>query len=217
MDRETMIMKERELLKQELQSLKSCQVQYFSLAVVVTGAIFGIAEKCGEKLGPGTAYLLPLLIVLPFWSVFFDKASSITRIVGYMRVLEKLLVDNHFYKYQGWENALRAFRRRESGYRRNILVDWGLMVLRAAGAVFLLIDFRRNHRYWAINWASFFGLGLCALTVAWLRGAQMLIWWIGAVAFILAAIHNGDVLWNLVRGDFSYDERERLWSQLLGT
>jgi hypothetical protein len=213
MDQESLILRERDLLKTELQALKHCQVQYFSFAITATGVIFGLAEKIGDKPAVGLVYLIPLLLVIPLWSIFFDKASSITRIVGYMRILEALLVGDKRFRYQGWENALRDFR--DADKRHHFLADPFVMVWHAMRAVWPLIDFRRQHRYWAINWLSFCGLGICSLYMAKLRGADPRIFLLFTVFFVGACIHNADVLWDLVGGNFGYDKREAMWQVVL--
>ena len=120
---DSILSKERELLRAEIQTLKHCQIQYFAITITATGVVLGLAEKLGgsvQKLGiePGRSlvYLAPLAIILPCWTIFFDKATTITRIVGYSRVLEQLLTGQaraKNCKYVGWENALREFRKRE--------------------------------------------------------------------------------------------------------
>jgi hypothetical protein len=215
MDQENLILKERDLLKTELQALKHCQVQYFSFAITATGVIFGLAEKTADKPTVGLVYLIPLLLVIPLWSIFFDKASSITRIVGYMRILEDLLVGDKRFHYQGWENALREFRKAEKQDQYHFLVEPFPMMWHALCALWPLVDFRRQHCYWAINWLSFCGLGICSLYMAHLRGADSRISLLFAVFFVGACIHNADVLWNLIGGKFAYDRREKLWRTIL--
>lgn len=213
MNQEDLILKERDLLKTELQALKHCQVQYFSFAITATGVIFGLAEKIPEKTAAGLVYLIPLLLVIPLWSIFFDKASSITRIVGYMRILEALLVGDTRFRYQGWENALRDFRKADKPH--HLLADPFVMLWHAFCALWPLLNFRRMHRYWAINWLSFCGLGICSLYMARLRGADPRILYLFALFFVAACVHNADVLWTLIGGKSSYDKREKLWQAVL--
>ena len=59
-----LLMKERDLLKAELQTLKQCQVQYFAITVTATGIVLGLAEKLGPAPGGGLIYLAPLVIIL---------------------------------------------------------------------------------------------------------------------------------------------------------
>jgi hypothetical protein len=220
MDQETLIMKERELLKTELQSLKHCQVQYFSFGITATGVLFGLGVKMGDGATAsgataGLLYLIPLLVIIPLWSIFFDKASSITRIVGYLRVLETLLAQNTGRRYQGWENALKTFREKEARDKHHFLVEPFVVIAHAICAVWPLVDFRRQHRYWAINWLSFCGLGICSLYMAHSSGADPSLVILFAVFFLGACVHNADVLWCLIQGNFRYDKREELWEEVL--
>src|SRR5262249_17478211 len=91
-----LVHKEVGALRDELRELKRCQLQYFTLTVTGTGAILGLARIAG---GNGTASvrvsaLAPLTIILPCWCIFFDKATSITRIVGLLRYFEAQLRDH---------------------------------------------------------------------------------------------------------------------------
>lgn len=56
--------------------------------------------------------LAPLVVLLPAWVVFFDKATTVSRIVGYVRCLEHLRLhpEQVAAGYSGWESGLRAFR-----------------------------------------------------------------------------------------------------------
>ena len=210
------LLKERELLKEELQALKSCQMQYFVLTITATCILLSVAGKLGEQPCSELIYLAPLFIVLPCWTVFFDKAATISRIVGYLRVLESLLVGERNCKYVGWETALQDFRRRERDDQKSPWGDCWDMLRHLPCAVLLLADFRRQHRYWAVNWITFFGLGLCALLLAAAYGAGMSwTWWVFAIIFLGATIHNADVLWTLINGRLSYDEREKIWRKVL--
>ena len=103
--------KEREQLRSELAFLKSCQIRYFELAIIAAGAVLAVVGQLGDKANP-VVFLAPLVVVLPCWWVFFDKATTITRIVGYSRLLEGMLrrPGDDTFAYIGWENALAAFR-----------------------------------------------------------------------------------------------------------
>jgi hypothetical protein len=58
---------------------------------------------------PSAVYLYPLCVLLPSWMVFFDKATTIARIVGYYRVIEGLMLNQlRAASFPGWENALRG-------------------------------------------------------------------------------------------------------------
>ena len=73
-NQETVQLQERQLLKSEMQDLKACQVRYLSIAVAATGIMLGFGQKFGDA---APYYLAPLVIILPCWVVFFDKAISV--------------------------------------------------------------------------------------------------------------------------------------------
>ena len=105
-------------LRQDLQDLKRCQLQYFTLTLTGTGAILGLAAIFSESFR-GLALLAPLCVILPNWVIFFDKATTITRIVGYQRALEEQArADKQIYKCLGytkmpWPSS--AFENRQCG------------------------------------------------------------------------------------------------------
>lgn len=70
----------------------------------------------------------------------FDKATTVTRIVGYCRILEKLINDQVLAKkYVGWENALRIFREEQKEGR---------------------LKFEPQKTFWSVFWKDFLPLGL---------------------------------------------------------
>jgi hypothetical protein len=217
METYAIIVKERELLKNELQALKHCQVQYFALGVTATGVALGLADKLGTESSSRLIYYAPLLIVVPCWTIFFDKATTISRIVGYSRVLETVIAGETKYRYLGWENALRSFRDRETqDARKTIVQDLRDMIAHLPGAVCLLLDFRRQHRYWIINWTTFFGLAAGSMLLALFYGGGLTgAWCFFGILFLLATLHNADILWSLMKGKYSYDQREALWREVL--
>jgi hypothetical protein len=104
------ILIDRELgyLRSDLQSLKICQLQYLTLAITSSGAIFGLSVL-SDKPSWGIALLAPLCVVLPTWLIFFDKATTITRIVGYQILLEEQLISGTvLFDFVGYENSLKG-------------------------------------------------------------------------------------------------------------
>ena len=77
------------MLREELRNLKQRQLRYFTLSVAGSSLLFGLAESLpkGGKFGP-VVLMAPLVILLPCWWTFFDKATTITRLVGYLRICE---------------------------------------------------------------------------------------------------------------------------------
>jgi hypothetical protein len=122
-----LLQKEKETLRNELIKLKECQVYYFWSSVTATGVILGLGSKMGlEKKvilrvfnilnitfdANMVHFLAPVLIILPCWLIFFDKATTITRIVGFYRIIEyKLLnIKDVRHEFIGWENSLYLLR-----------------------------------------------------------------------------------------------------------
>lgn len=159
--------RERQILRDELRMLKNCQISYFSLSVTSTGVLFGVAPLLDNG---GLVYLAPLVVILPCWRVFFDKATSITRIVGYARVLERGIVGEPIH-YVGWENALSRFRRWQERYEGAWHhfcgppepVGRGAWVRRRLARLGWC---RTSHKYWLINFWTFGVLATLCLVLA---------------------------------------------------
>lgn len=117
------------LLREEMRELKECQTKYVSLAVTASGAIFAylipnLVEMFNFNVNSASSsvevpfhinpiFLVPLIIIFPISCIFFNKATTLYRIVGYYQVLESF----HIYPYNrhfiGWENSMRLFREEE--------------------------------------------------------------------------------------------------------
>lgn len=92
---QNILLQEHGNLRQELHNLKSCQITFFSLAITSTGLLLGLGSHfISERVPASLIFLSPLVIILPCWCIFFDKATTITRIVGYYRVLEQMINAN---------------------------------------------------------------------------------------------------------------------------
>ncbi|HHJ21185.1 MAG TPA: hypothetical protein ENJ84_15375 [Gammaproteobacteria bacterium] len=221
-NQEAVQLQERQLLKSEMQDLKACQVRYLSIAVTATGVMLGFGQKFGDAI---PYYLAPLVIILPCWVVFFDKATSITRITGYSKYLEAFLqgLDTNT-KYVGWENALSIFRQRQ---QRNATAAplrerfWQSLHSARSGLQTIL-RFEFPYRYWKITWLTFAALTiLClglALRTGWRGGAETDEWFAFAgsvVITVLVALHTLYLLEHLVSGKFSYKQNSSEWGQCL--
>jgi hypothetical protein len=107
-------------LRRELEHLRWCQIQFFTFAVTSTLIYFGIIVRGGELSVPffkasitsALLTLLPLVILIPSMWIFFDETKTISRIVGYYIVLERVLLKKESYpNFTGWENGLQIFRK----------------------------------------------------------------------------------------------------------
>jgi hypothetical protein len=219
---------ERRALRDELVQLKSCQVRYFALSLAATGALvgWGASTQTGNA-QPSPVFLAPLVVLLPSWSIFFDKATTITRIVGYYRHLEAWIAADESgseVHYRGWERALRSFRE----YQREKQTSMGRRS-RASRYVRELITGCRElvlpttaHRYWVINWHTFFLLSV----VCWVLGAN--VWepgrthlsmpapwaWPFLALIVLTSLHMAYLVGSLTRGRHSYDRNEEMWTRV---
>ena len=225
---------EIKVLREELQGLKHCQITFLTSAVTATGVLLGVASTIYSHLPqsnpslPSLIFLCPLLVLLPSWWIFFDKATTITRIVGYYRILEQLILQKHqqydSINFLGWENALGQFRElnNKGGFkaqhqgacrnRKDSLKD----ILKI---VFLIT----SNRYWIISFHTFFGLSACCLIFSYLLSEtkipQLSISGITLIAainlFILSIAFNFGVMFHLIGGKFSYDNHENYWREVL--
>jgi hypothetical protein len=230
---------ERRLLRDEEMNLKGCQVQYIMTAILATGAILGISTGMLKDLFPHYAFvsLMPLLIVLPFWWLFFDKATTVTRIVGYLRVIEGILIGDLVARdYVGWQRGLAHFRAHPpTGSDPGRLHPGVVATLCATGVGLfwqglMLFGTGRTHRYWIICNYAF----LLLAAGSW---SASFVWWLGhdedfldkaishggglIVLGVFGVLVYGSMVWNsvmvhrLVRGRYSYDHNESDWLRIL--
>jgi|HubBroStandDraft_6_1064221.scaffolds.fasta_scaffold361609_1 hypothetical protein len=215
--------KERKMLRAELNHLRVCQITFLTSAVTATGAILGFGTSLSSPAMRAMIGIFPPLILLPAWWVFFDKATSITRIVGYSRVLEQILLQHRVANsFPGWENALRKFRDAQLETR----LAWpprGKPHDSFVRRLWRLIRFRTGHRYWLIANIVFavltsFSLALPAI-ITDASGASALkplplFVSIGAVAVFTLTCHFF-IIWSLIYGRHSYDANEAFWQTIL--
>jgi hypothetical protein len=211
-----MMKAERENLKQELLHLKKCQIQYFILSITASGAIAGFGGKIGEATD-NAIYLAPLLVILPCWWIFFDKGATITRIIGYFRLLEGMIIRDRTqpFAYIGWENALSLFRMEEQSTplktktKRYFEEIWEGFIKG--------LTFRTTHKYWVICWYTFLGLGLVSFSLSKPVGniLHIALWWIFLCLFLISIFHNLRVLGRLISGSYSIVANHEQWKKIL--
>ena len=101
-------------LRMELVQLKSCQSQIIIIALAGTGVMLGLAK---DQTNPPNClpvfFLLPLMILLPLWIIFFDKARTISRIIGFILTQEKLILKKSDLGVIGWESAMEEYRKQK--------------------------------------------------------------------------------------------------------
>lgn len=207
---------ERNALRAELHFLKSCQLKYFLLSVSASGVVNGFANNFDKNV-PNIIYLVPLLVIIPCWWIFFDKATTITRIVGYYRIIEGIIQTNSSspYYYLGWENSLNLFRKKQHDVKireRIVHFSKGIMIGLTRGLLF-----RTTQRYWVINWLTFLCLGLTSFYLGFPESniLKSPMWYVLALIFIISFLHNLSVLGKLIDGQNSYSNNFSVWKEIL--
>ncbi len=218
------------LLRQELQELKRCQLQYFTLSVTGAAAILGFAGSMSNRELLGPSLLAPLAIIIPCWWIFFDKATTITRIVGYIRLLEGLITDgpDPNLVYPGYEKALAMYRCLEDDIRERRTPRPQMTNPERRQSWLHLLALRTRHRYWMTNlytfillatlccvagWGLFSGLGSSARSSLGGVSSTVRAWSVGIAGLLTAGstIYGFLVVYQLVFGKYSYTMNEVFW------
>lgn len=215
--------REMQVLREELLSLKHCQITFLTFSVTATGILLGFGTLLGSSshtvLSP--VFLFPLVFLLPAWWIFFDKATTITRIVGYYRILEKLVLDGQYSvsNFMGWENSLRVFR---------LLQDQDKLVCPNKCCESLgprlcdVFHLETRHRYWLICYIIFFALSLICVVVSLTLAIVFRNWvFLGmaiftSMIFAASAYSNLRMAHKLIHGRLQYNCNECYWEQVLG-
>ncbi|MDD4497051.1 MAG: hypothetical protein PHV51_02690 [Methanosarcinaceae archaeon] len=172
---------ELKLLREELRSLKECQTQYVCLSITSAGLIFAYLISEGnilEKTGINPACLIPLVILLPLSCTFYDKATTISRIVGYYQILEKLNLSKYCHdnnNFVGWENALsklRDYGRDKEKYvkkEKGGIKLWENLKITGKLKYFLIVISiyykKPSQTYWRIIYSTFFIISVFCFTL----------------------------------------------------
>jgi hypothetical protein len=205
---------ERKALREELYNLKGCQITFLTTSITATGLLLGLAASLAPVSYKGIAFFFPLIVLLPSWWIFFDKASTITRVVGYYRILESLILGHCTAEnYVGWENSLHLFRRmqKEGKLRQPTneekigILDW----------IKEMIFYKTGHRYWVTSYYTFFALSSVCTGISVILIDNL---WIGSflsILFVISAVWNARMVWFLIHKRYSYDWNEHFWRQIL--
>lgn len=202
-------------IRKELREIKVCQRQYFFISITGAGILLGVSRAFDVN-EAGYILLSPLVIILPCWIMFFDKATSVTRMTGYLRILEDIIGDtsNTNYKFIGYENAVAMFRDKENngefehfntGRGRMFSTPWGT-----------------RYRYWKINWYTYWLLSvLCfGIAIAWnsFHGGFVEIWFLAFVSagcIIFVWVITSRTLGHINNGKYSYENFTNSWKTFL--
>lgn len=212
-------------LRQDLRELKKCQLQYFVTAVAGTGAIWSLAGSFADEYS-GLVLLAPLAILLPTWVIFFDKATTITRAVGYQRILEsQFCAESQVYTCLGYENALALFRKKEGQAWEAIRND----LKYGRPSLWSVVLLRTRHRFWMLNWYTFAVLALtcCLASYYVLGGFEHTLLLLIEIRFstpqvallivLICAIYTLWTIYSLVYGGLSYDACYKKWEWIFAS
>jgi len=224
--------KERDMLREELHDLKNCQVTFLTFSITATALLLGLIEKLSPTDSQALFYLIPLIILLPSWCIFFEKATTISRIVGYNRVLERLILNDKLSveNFAGWENTLAEVRNRGNDYeiktKRKVVNLWGeLGVKNQLSFISKIFGIRPSyHRYWALIYNIFCWLsGLC---LAWslilgldylkMHPLILLAYIIPIAVTTYISWGNMKIAYELIDGKHSYKANEHLLKNIIG-
>lgn len=213
------LLSERDMLRKELQELKNCQVRYFSISITATAILFGVLGRFVGGPPTGEFFLIPLLVVLPCWWIFFDKATTITRIVAYCRILDTRIYSFPVgdYAHAGWENALNDFRgAEEKALRQSVILSLFLALVTSPFRIVRLLAVKTLHRYWLVNWFTFFGLATACVALGIVFSCSNMALPIVAVGLVLAfSGSTAAIVMGLITGEYSYQRNYEKWSDLL--
>jgi hypothetical protein len=216
--------REHELMKDDLFHLKDCQIKFIAFAVTATGFLLSILAngKSSEAF-----YLIPLIILLPGWCVFFDKAVTLARMLGYYTILEGLIVGRYESKnFKGWERALGEYRENSEKKLMASKSSWKTISIREKiGFFFEVVLLRRNIKpnYWHLIYSIFFWLswlciGLSISSISTFLGQNIMsklsILIIGFLTLIFS-VSNLRTLHELEKGKYSCKSNNIAWKKIL--
>jgi hypothetical protein len=225
-DLKEVLLSERDILRNELIKLKECQVRYFWSSITATGLLLGIGGSLRSDIISTIIFVAPLFIVLPCWVIFYDKATTITRIVGYLRILEYMIIgdERNKYAYIGWENALSLFRK-SSGSNKDVNEDvnkdrFKKYINDSIRGLKSFKIFEARTRYWHLSWLTFLLLSIFCLFLGFyymrsVYSIEFVVWIAFLLLTIIAGIHSIYILSNLIDAKYSYNHKESTWKKLL--
>lgn len=211
------VAKEMKALRDELARLKNCQMTFQTVPITTTGLILAFGLRSSEMSLLKYISLFPIIIILPSLLIFFDKATSITRITGYIRLLENFLIKDIYEKYIGFDNSLREWRKKvdDPQFQKDIkqsMQNENISIFR--------------HAYWLISFIIYNSLSLICLLFSLFfyykfpekQGTQLIYLFSIIFAFIVVIVFI-TLSWHrvlmLTRGRFSYNKREITWKKIL--
>lgn len=94
-------------MRSELIHLKSFQIQLITFGITGSGIFLGLLKEFGAF--PQYCFFLPLLMLFPFWIIFFEKARTIARNIGFIRLQEKMCLSGSAEALIGFETAMHKY------------------------------------------------------------------------------------------------------------
>ncbi len=152
------------------------------------------------------AILAPLLIVTPFWCIYFDKTSTIVRISSYVRVLEWMIInfeDKNKY-YCGFDTYIKFYRDdiKKAYIDKNIFSRMAKLVKRAIlvkdSGFSKVINFKMPNQEIYLSWSVFFLLSIPCLFLVILSTSNILIAITAILIFLSSFIYTLYVVRELV-------------------
>lgn len=239
MSLDELVSQEMRSLREELRDLKGYQFRLVGVASVVTGFLLSLGrlrlDPSQSAQPPESLYLLPLIVILPSWMIYFDKTKTITRIVGYYRILEAMLAQEarprHFF---GWERALGKFRKSSPNVvkRLNKARRRRTPANRRVQRFVLTMTLIQSQLYWTLAYATFIILAIICLWIPVrslypismydLSSGFHLRWTAESFLSVSATLSTfycaafcGIILARLTAGENSYDSMELVWKRVL--
>ena len=222
-----MYLEEHGTLRMELNNLKNCQVTFLTFSVTATGVLIGII-KTFSNVGYELLLFVPLFVLLPAWSIFFDKAKTISRIVGYYRIIEQLILNNSSTNnFAGWENSLQIFRnnKKDEAEIKKVAIDelrerLGCNNRYHISRKNLKVHLNPFYNYWTlVNSIFLFLTSICVaitiLTVQLNVFLNLVIIGLVLLVVVVTAYYNIRTLCQLLCGIHSYEANERFWRKIL--
>jgi len=224
--------KERDMLREELHDLKNCQVTFLTFSITATALLLSLIEKLSPTDSQALFSLIPLVILLPSWCIFFEKATTITRIVGYSRILEMLIFNKKkpVMNFAGWETTLAEARNRGDDYevitKREVAKLWGdLGIKNQLRFISKIFGIRPSyHRYWVLIYDIFCWLSWLCLVWSLILGLGYLrVHQLTLLAYIIPIAVTTYVSWSnmktvyeLMDGKYSYMANEHFLKKIIG-
>jgi hypothetical protein len=232
MTQDVLLTHELMALRQELHNLKTCQITFLTLSVTATGGLLGLGTSFADQSILSLVALSPLVLILPSWWIFFDKATTITRIVGYYRILEKLVInrskseedkpdpDIKNIRFIGWENSLKKFREHQE--HENPPCEEEYKIKSFWSGIAELVILKTKNLYWVISFYVFLGLSALCVGLSLAKTLTGEIDWrlfsvgiLAGIMFVVSFWWNVNRVWELIYGKHRYNCNEDIWTKVL--